>query len=90
MHEPNLQSVPRDFKSEGSDYKLSTCITFIPDVGNVLLTADYCELELRIMAHFSKYSILCKLLKEPGDVFKSMAALVHNINEDEVLDYNFS
>lgn len=41
----------------------------------LLLTADYSQIELRLMAHFSKDSSLVELLSKPdGDVFTMMAA----------------
>lgn len=41
----------------------------------LLLTADYSQIELRLMAHFSKDSSLIELLSEPqGDVFNMIAA----------------
>lgn len=41
----------------------------------LLLTADYSQIELRLMAHFSKDSSLIELLSEPhGDVFTMIAA----------------
>lgn len=41
----------------------------------LLLTADYSQIELRLMAHFSKDSSLIELLSKPhGDVFNMIAA----------------
>ena len=41
----------------------------------LLLTADYSQIELRLMAHFSKDSSLIELLSKPdGDVFTMIAA----------------
>lgn len=41
----------------------------------LLLTADYSQIELRLMAHFSKDSALIDLLSKPeGDVFTMIAA----------------
>lgn len=41
----------------------------------VLLTADYSQIELRLMAHFSRDSSLIELLSKPhGDVFTMIAA----------------
>lgn len=41
----------------------------------LLLTADYSQIELRLMAHFSKDSVLVNLLREPnGDVFTMISA----------------
>lgn len=41
----------------------------------LLITADYSQIELRLMAHFSKDSALIELLSKPdGDVFTMIAA----------------
>lgn len=84
MHEPNLQTIPRDFESEISNCVISARMAFVPAEGNIILTADYCQLELRILAHFSQDPILCKILKQEGDVFKTMASLMYKTAENLV------
>lgn len=84
MHEPNLQNVPRDFNSQDDNFVISVRMAFIPIVGNVMISADYCQLELRILAHFSKEPSLCRILKKEGDVFKNIAARWYNIAEENV------
>ncbi|XP_046834318.1 DNA polymerase theta [Vespa crabro] len=86
MHEPNLQNVPKDFNSENNSFVISVRMAFIPFEGNVLLSADYCQLELRILAHFSKDPILCNILCKEGDIFKNIAAAWNNISEDKIDD----
>uniref|UniRef100_A0ABD2WL81 DNA-directed DNA polymerase n=1 Tax=Trichogramma kaykai TaxID=54128 RepID=A0ABD2WL81_9HYME len=87
MHEPNLQTIPRDFKSEISGYVLSPRMAFIPSEGNIMLSADFCQLELRILAHFSKDPVLCELmLQKNGDIFKNIAARLNNVAEEMVDD----
>ncbi|KAI4495700.1 hypothetical protein M0802_008535 [Mischocyttarus mexicanus] len=86
MHEPNLQNVPKDFNSEDNSFVISVRMAFIPIEGNVLLSADYCQLELRILAHFSKDPILCNILCKEGDIFKNIAATWNNVSEDQIDD----
>ncbi|CAB0034834.1 unnamed protein product [Trichogramma brassicae] len=87
MHEPNLQTIPRDFKSDISGYVLSPRMAFIPSEGNIMLSADFCQLELRILAHFSKDPVLYELmLQENGDIFKNIAARLNNVAEEMVDD----
>ncbi|XP_061336496.1 helicase and polymerase-containing protein TEBICHI [Gastrolobium bilobum] len=88
MEEPNLQCVEHtvDFKlkeeeKNGGDADESYCRInardfFVPTQDNwLLLTADYSQIELRLMAHFSKDSSLVELLSKPdGDVFTMIAA----------------
>jgi len=45
------------------------------DGGFVLLAADYCQIELRVMAHFSQDPGMLAAFQDPArDVFKSLAA----------------
>lgn len=51
----------------------------------LLLAADYSQIELRLMAHFSKDSLLIELLSKPcGDVFNMIAAKWTGCPEDSV------
>lgn len=51
----------------------------------MLLTADYSQIELRLMAHFSKDSVLIELLSKPdGDVFTMIAARWTGRDEESV------
>ncbi|XP_046614510.1 DNA polymerase theta [Neodiprion virginianus] len=86
MHEPNLQNVPRDFNSENNSYVISMRMAFVPTCGNIMLSADYCQLELRILAHLSKDPVLCEIMKKDSDIFKNIAAQWNYITIDEVDD----
>lgn len=86
MHEPNLQNVPKDFSSEDNSFTISVRMAFIPALGNIMLSADYCQLELRILAHFSRDIVLCDIMRKPGDIFKNIAANWNHITEDQVND----
>ncbi|KAL2525525.1 Helicase and polymerase-containing protein TEBICHI [Abeliophyllum distichum] len=89
MEEPNLQCVEHmvEFKINNDDkddddesgsghYKINAREFFVPTQDDwLLLTADYSQIELRMMAHFSKDSSLVELLSDPqGDVFAMIAA----------------
>ncbi|OUZ99943.1 DNA-directed DNA polymerase [Macleaya cordata] len=88
MEEPNLQCVEHEveFKASlkdknGSDLDADRHVInardfFMPTQDNwLLLTADYSQIELRLMAHFSKDSSLIQFLSKPnGDVFTMIAA----------------
>lgn len=84
MHEPNLQSIPRDFNSHDDTFVISVRMAFVPMTGNLLVSADYCQLELRILAHFSEDPNLCRILRKEGDVFRNIAARWYNVAEDKV------
>ena len=48
---------------------------FVAAEGYVMLTADYCQVELRMMAHLSADEGLCTLLADPShDPFLHLAA----------------
>lgn len=55
----------------------------------MLVSFDYSQLEIRIMAHYSKDPILCKILTNGGDVFKALAAAWLEKPEDEVRILNY-
>ncbi|RZC90345.1 hypothetical protein C5167_031057 [Papaver somniferum] len=98
MEEPNLQCVEHEveFKScvkdkTGNDldatrHFINAREYFIPTQDNwLLLTADYSQIELRLMAHFSKDSSLIRLLSKPsGDVFTMLAARWTGQHESKV------
>ncbi|GLU01406.1 hypothetical protein SLE2022_187150 [Rubroshorea leprosula] len=97
MEEPNLQCVEHmvEFKlsknknedeASADHYKINARDFFVPTQDNwLLLTADYSQIELRLMAHFSKDSALIELLSKPqGDVFTLMAAIWTGKQEDSI------
>ncbi|XP_020550378.1 helicase and polymerase-containing protein TEBICHI [Sesamum indicum] len=95
MEEPNLQCVEHmiefkmkedDGESDGSCYKINARDFFVPTQDDwLLLTADYSQIELRLMAHFSKDYPLIKLLSSPqGDVFTMIAAKWSEKHESSV------
>ncbi|XP_076643351.1 DNA polymerase theta [Halictus rubicundus] len=86
MHEPNLQNIPKDFNSVDNSFVISVRMAFVPAIGNIMLSADYCQLELRILAHFCKDVTLCDIMRKPGDIFKNIAATWNHVSEDQVDD----
>ncbi|KAL6524100.1 hypothetical protein OROMI_031195 [Orobanche minor] len=85
MEEPNLQCVEHmiefkmnenDGESGDSHYKINARDFFIPTQDDwLLLTADYSQIELRLMAHFSRDDSLIKLLtSSQADIFTMIAA----------------
>ncbi|XP_047120493.1 DNA polymerase theta [Schistocerca piceifrons] len=89
MHEPNMQNIPRDFDVSGCDgenLSISMRLAFIPKPGNVFLSADYSQLELRILAHLSGDHILLDILNSDKDVFRGIASIWNKIPESEVTD----
>jgi len=95
MHEPNLIGVCKDFCVEDislgdspdtDNVTFSLRKIFIARDGYTLVSADYSQLELRILAHLSKDRKLSSVLNEGGDVFKSIAALWKSKSIEEITD----
>lgn len=87
MHEPNIQCIPRDFEiSPESTEPFCMRSAFVASEGNELVSADYSQLELRLLAHLSGEPKLQDILNCGHDVFCSLAASVNNIPLDVVSD----
>jgi DNA polymerase-1 len=77
---PNLQNIPIR-TSDGKELR-KAFVSSGP--GFVLLSADYSQIELRIIAEFSKSSHLLNAFKSDEDVHETTAALVFGVPREEV------
>jgi DNA polymerase-1 len=77
--DPNLQNIPIR-TPEGRRIRQA----FIAPPGNVLLAADYSQIELRIMAHLSGDKGLLSAFAEGRDIHQATAAEVFDVALDEV------
>lgn len=78
--EPNLQNIP--VRSE--EGRLLRKI-FIPSTkDNIIISADYSQIELRLLAHFSADESLIKAYKNGADIHRITASQVFNVPLDEV------
>ena len=76
---PNLQNIPiRD--AQGKEIRKA----FIPDEGCVFLSADYSQIELRIMAHLSGDANMLEAFNSGYDIHTATAAKIYKIPLDEV------
>jgi len=77
---PNLQNIP--VRTErGKEVRKA----FIPrDDDHILLSADYSQIELRIVASISGDKNMCKAFKDGTDIHTATAARVYNVSEKEV------
>lgn len=76
---PNLQNIPiRD--EDGKEIRKA----FIPDEGCEFFSADYSQIELRIMAHLSQDPNLIEAFKSGHDIHAATAAKIFKKNIQEV------
>jgi len=74
---PNLQNIPLGtFPVAGSPTGLNLRQAFIASPGRRLLSADYSQIELRVMAHFSEDENLLRAFAEGADIHQRTAELV--------------
>ncbi len=86
---PNLQNIPirteigrevrRAFIADNRSPK-----HLFPDEEAVLLTADYSQVELRLLAHFSADENLIAAFRRGEDIHRRTAAIVYNVPLEEV------
>lgn len=78
--DPNLQNIP--IKTEAGR-KIRKA--FVPRAkGRKLLSADYSQIELRILAHLTGDKNLTEAFREDRDVHKFTATLLYGVNEKDV------
>ncbi len=74
---PNLQNIPVK-TALGREIRAA----FIAAPGRVLLSADYSQIELRLMAHFSEDPLLLKAFRAGGDIHTLTAAEVFGVSPE--------
>jgi len=78
--EPNLQNIPIRLE-EGKKIRE----IFVPEqAGNYILSADYSQVELRVLAHISRDENLIQAFKANLDIHKKTAVDIFNVKEDLV------
>ena len=77
--EPNLQNIPIR-TDEGREIRRA----FVAGPGNVLLDADYSQIELRVLAHLSGDSAMCDAFIRGQDIHTRTAAEIHGIPMEDV------
>lgn len=78
---PNLQNIPIRTR-EGRKIREA----FIAQKNHVLISADYSQIELRVIAHVAKISELTKAFRENKDIHRITAAQVFGVDENQVSD----
>jgi len=77
--DPNLQNIPVK-TPEGRRIREA----FIPEDGFLLLSADYSQIELRLLAHFSEDDSLVSAFLAGSDIHNRTAAEIFGVSEDLV------
>jgi DNA polymerase-1 len=76
---PNLQNIP--IRGElGRQIRRA----FIAPAGHVLLSADYSQIELRVLAHLSEDEMFCQAFAQGHDFHATIAAKVYGVAFDQV------
>jgi len=76
---PNLQNIPvRD--AQGREIRKA----FSAESGSVFLSADYSQIELRLMAHLSKDQTMIQAFRDGLDIHAATAAKIYKIPLEEV------
>jgi DNA polymerase I len=77
--DPNLQNIP--IRSEiGREIRRA----FVPEKGNVFVSADYSQVELRMLAHLSGDEALLQAFRDGQDIHKAVASEVFGTAIEDV------
>lgn len=79
--EPNLQNIPRP-----DEDKFKIRAAFCAALGYVLVVADYDQLEMKLMAHFSQDPQMIGAIRDGKDLHCYTVALMYGENYDEVYE----
>jgi DNA polymerase-1 len=77
--DPNLQNIPIR-----TDVGREIRRAFVAAPGHVLISADYSQIELRLLAHLSRDPALIEAFRAGEDIHTAVAAQVHNVPLDQV------
>lgn len=78
---PNLQNIPIR-TADGRDIRRA----FVADKGDLLLSADYSQIELRLMADLSGDPAMTEAFLSGADIHRATAAKIYHLTLDEVTD----
>ena len=76
---PNLQNIPVR-EEQGREIRRA----FIPDEGHLFLSADYSQIELRLVADFANDETMIEAFRNGDDIHAITAAKIYHKDRDEV------
>jgi DNA polymerase I len=77
--DPNLQNIPIR-REIGAEIRRG----FVPAEGHVFVSADYSQIELRILAHYSEDPAFVEAFRADEDIHRQTAALIFGVERDGV------
>jgi DNA polymerase I len=77
--DPNLQNIPIR-REMGAEIRRG----FIPAEGHVFVSADYSQIELRILAHYSEDEAFVEAFRADADIHRQTAALIFGVEPEGV------
>src|SRR5437763_3161993 len=78
-NDPNLQNIPIR-RELGRDIRRG----FVPEKGWKFLSADYSQIELRLLAHMSGDPAFVEAFRAGGDIHRQTAAIIFDVPLDQV------
>jgi DNA polymerase-1 len=84
--EPNIQNITRQefYDDAQTQPKPGLRMAFIPDPGMTMVVCDYSQIELRILAYYSKDPYMVQAFMEGHDLHKFCASIMFNVPLDQV------
>lgn len=79
---PNLQNIPNSRTVRGIEVNVRALFT--ASRGRVLVSADYSQIEMRVLAHLSGDEGMARLFRQSGDIYILLAGLIFRRHESEV------
>lgn len=76
---PNLQNIP---VRNDAGRKIRSAFTTVP--GTILISADYSQIELVVLAHLSGDKNMREAFLSGSDIHRATASLIYNVNPDDV------
>ena len=77
--EPNLQNIPMRY-----EYGRLIRKAFIPSPNSIIVSSDYSQIELRILAHMSKVDSLIEAFNDDLDIHSKTASDIFKVEQDLV------